>query len=75
MLGIFELLVIIFGLVGMYIPYVVGFLLSVTLVFQLKDRNPGKAMIDCSIILVVGLLLYLCGQFALYLIARSIVGP
>jgi len=75
MLGIFELLVIIFGLVGMYIPYVVGFLLSVTLVFQLKDRNPRKAMIDCSIILVVGLLLYLCGQFALYLIARSIVGP
>ena len=75
MLGIFELLVIIFGLVGMYIPYVVGFLLLVTLVFQLKDRNPRKAMIDCSIILVVGLLLYLCGQFALYLIARSIVGP
>lgn len=75
MLGIFELLVIIFGLVGMYIPHVVGFLLSVTLVFQLKDRNPRKAMIDCSIILVVGLLLYLCGQFALYLIARSIVGP
>ena len=74
MLGVFQLLLIMFGFVGMYIPYVIGFLLLVTLVFHLKDRDPRKAMMDCGIILFVGLLLYLCGQCAIYFMAQSIVG-
>jgi len=74
MLGVLELLLVIFCLVAWYIPYVVVFLLLVTLVFHLKDRDPRKAMMDCGIILFVGLLLYLCGQCAMYFMAQSIVG-